>query len=185
MKLLAISGSLRRDSLNTRLLRAAAEMAAPGVEVELLDPAAVKALPLYDADDDLAAPSVQVRRVRDAIRRADAILVSTPEYNGTMPGGLKNVIDWASRPRAGAALARKPAAVIGASPGRFGAGWAPADARTSLGVAGADVLEDELPVGQADEAFDDDGMPLDLELRDRLSQIMGELAAAVGGRVAA
>src|SRR5438045_5408730 len=117
MKVLAISGSLRRDSLNTRLLRAAAELAPSGVEVELLDPSVLKELPLYDADDDGVTPPVAARRLRGSIRLADAILVATPAYNGTIPGGLKNAIDWAPRPYGTAALTHKPAAVIGASPG--------------------------------------------------------------------
>ncbi|TML08380.1 MAG: NAD(P)H-dependent oxidoreductase [Actinobacteria bacterium] len=115
MKVLAISGSLRRDSLNTRLLRAAAELAPSGVEVELLDPSVVKELPIYDPDDDGVAPPVAARRLRGAIRLADAILIATPEYNGSIPGGLKNAIDWASRPYGENALKHKPTAVVGAS----------------------------------------------------------------------
>jgi chromate reductase, NAD(P)H dehydrogenase (quinone) len=175
MKVLAISGSLRRDSLNARLLRAAAELAAPGVEVELLDPSVIKELPIYDADDDTATPPVAVRRLRGAIRMADALLISTPEYNGTMPGGLKNAIDWASRPRESAALAHKPAAVIGATTGLFGAVWSQADARKSLSIAGAEVLEDEFPLGQADLAFGEDGRLLEPELNERLAEILSSL----------
>ena len=185
MKVLAISGSLRQDSLNTRLLRAAAELAPSGVEVELLDPSVIKELPLYDADDDGTTPPVAVRRLRGAIRLADAVLVATPEYNGTIPGGLKNAIDWASRPHAEAALAGKPAAVVGATTGLFGAVWAQADTRKALGVAGAKVLEDEFPLGQADEAFRADGLLDEPELNERLAEIVealtdhtAELAAA-------
>ena len=175
MKVLAISGSLRRDSLNTRLLRAAAELAPSGVEVELLDPSVIKELPIYDADDDTAIPPVAARRLRGAIRMADALLIATPEYNGTMPGGLKNAIDWASRPRESAALAHKPAAVIGATTGLFGAVWSQADARKALSIAGAEVLEDEFPLGQADEAFAEDGRLLEPELNERLTEILGSL----------
>jgi chromate reductase, NAD(P)H dehydrogenase (quinone) len=175
MKVLAISGSLRRDSLNTRLLRAAAELAPSGVEVELLDPGVLKDLPLYDADDDVVTPPVAVRRLRGAIRQADALLISTPEYNGTIPGGLKNAIDWASRPAGNGALKGKPAAVVGATTGVFGAVWAQADARKSLGVAGAKVLEDEFPLGQADEAFRADGLLDEPELNERLAEIVAAL----------
>jgi chromate reductase len=185
MKVLAISGSLRQDSLNTRLLRAAAELAPSGVEVELLDPSVIKELPLYDADDDGVTPPAAVRRLRGAIRLADAVLVATPEYNGTIPGGLKNAIDWASRPRGEAALAGKPAAVLGATTGLFGAVWAQADTRKALGIAGAKVLEDEFPLGQADEAFRADGLLDEPELNERLAEIVealtdhtAELAAA-------
>ena len=176
MKVLAISGSLRRDSLNTRLLRAAAELAPSGVEVELLDPSVLKELPIYDQDDDGVNPPVAARRLRGAIRLADAILIATPEYNGTIPGGLKNAIDWASRPFSEAALTHKPAAVLGASTGLFGAVWAQAETRKSLSIAGAEVLEDEFPLGQADIAFGDDGLLLEPELNERLAEIVGRLA---------
>jgi len=176
MKVLAISGSLRRDSLNTRLLRAAAELAPSGVEVELLDPSVVKELPIYDPDDDGVAPPVAARRLRGAIRLADAILIATPEYNGSIPGGLKNAIDWASRPYGENALKHKPTAVVGASTGLFGAVWAQAETRKSLSIAGAEVLEDEFPLGQADEAFGEDGRLIEPELNERLSEIVGRLA---------
>jgi chromate reductase, NAD(P)H dehydrogenase (quinone) len=176
MKVLAISGSLRRDSLNTRLLRAAAELAPLGVEVELLDPAVIKELPLYDADDDGTIPPIAARRLRGSIRLADALLIATPEYNGTIPGGLKNAIDWASRPRTDAALSHKPVAVVGASTGLFGAVWAQAETRKSLGIAGAKVLEDEFPLGEADLAFGEDGLLIEPELNERLTEIVGALA---------
>ena len=176
MKVLAISGSLRQDSLNTRLLRAAADLAPSGVEVELLDPSVIKELPIYDQDDDGPIPPVAARRLRGSIRLADAILIATPEYNGTIPGGLKNAIDWASRPYSESALSHKPAAVLGATTGLFGAVWAQADTRKALSIAGAEVLEDEFPLGQADEAFGDDGLLLESELNERLAEIVGRLA---------
>jgi chromate reductase len=185
MRLLAISGSLRRDSLNTRLLRAAAELAPPGVEVELLDPSVIKELPIYDQDDDGTIPPVAARRLRGSIRMADALLIATPEYNGTIPGGLKNVIDWASRPYGEAALKHKPVAVIGASTGLFGAVWAQAETRKSLSIAGAEVLEDEFPLGQADEAFGEDGLLLEPELNERLTEILGVLTEQQLERAAA
>jgi chromate reductase len=176
MKVLAISGSLRRDSLNTRLLRAAAELAPSGVDVELLDPSVIKELPIYDQDDDVVTPPVAARRLRGSIRLADALLIATPEYNGTIPGGLKNAIDWASRPFGEAALKHKPVAVVGASTGLFGAVWAQAETRKSLSIAGAAVLEDEFPLGQADQAFGEDGLLLEPELNERLGEILTELA---------
>jgi chromate reductase, NAD(P)H dehydrogenase (quinone) len=176
MKILAISGSLRRDSLNARLLRAAAELAPSGVQLELLDPSVLKELPLYDPDDDGVTPPVAARRLRGSIRLADALLIATPEYNGTIPGGLKNAIDWASRPYGEGALTHKPTAVIGASTGLFGAVWAQADARKSLSIAGAEVLEDEFPLGSADEAFGEDGRLLEPELGERLAEIVDRLA---------
>jgi chromate reductase len=120
VRVLAVSGSLRADSYNTRLLEAAAAAAPAGVEVELLDPALITDLPLYDQDlEDEGAPA-SVDLLREAWAGADAILFATPEYNGSVPGGLKNAIDWASRPWGQNSFARKPSAVIGASPGAIG-----------------------------------------------------------------
>ena len=152
MKVLAISGSLRTGSHNERLLRAVAEVLPSGVELETWD--RVGELTPYDPDaDDAGVIPAAATDLREALRGADALLVATPEYNGTIPGGLKTAIDWASRPREDAALKGLPAAVIGATTGLFGAVWAQADTRKALGIAGARVLERELPVGQADKAF--------------------------------
>lgn len=155
MKVLAISGSLRTGSHNERLLRAAAEVLPPGVE--LVTWTRLGELPPYDPDlDDAGVLPDAAADLRAAIADADALLISTPEYNGTIPGGLKTAIDWASRPRENAALKDKPAGVIGATTGIFGAVWAQADVRKALGIAGAKVLERDLPVGQADQAFAQD-----------------------------
>ena len=155
MRVLAVSGSLRADSYNTRLLEAAVAAAPAGVEVELLDPALVADLPLYDQDlEDEGAPA-SVDLLREAWAGADAILFATPEYNGSVPGGLKNAIDWASRPKFDAALTNKTVSVIGASTGQFGAMWAQQDLRKILGIAGARVVGDGLPVARAHEGFPD------------------------------
>jgi chromate reductase len=153
MQVLAVSGSLRADSYNTRLLEAAAAAAPAGVEVELLDPALITDLPLYDQDlEDEGAPA-SVDLLREAWAGADAILFATPEYNGSVPGGLKNAIDWASRPKFDAALTNKTVSVIGASTGQFGAMWAQQDLRKILGIAGARVVGEGLPVARAHEGF--------------------------------
>jgi chromate reductase, NAD(P)H dehydrogenase (quinone) len=173
VRVLAVSGSLRRDSYNTRLLRAAAEVAPEGIEVVLWD--GVRDLPLYDEDleqDDLPGA---VGRLRDDWGEADAILFATPEYNGSVPGPLKNAVDWASRPRGRAPLRNKPVAVVGASIGRFGAMWAQSDLRRALGVAGARVVGDELPVPGTHERFDAHGALRDAELRDRLRLLLETL----------
>jgi chromate reductase len=155
VRVLAVSGSLRADSYNTRLLEAAVAAAPAGVEVELLDPALVADLPLYDQDlEDEGAPA-SVDLLREAWAGADAILFATPEYNGSVPGGLKNAIDWASRPKFDAALTNKTVGVIGASTGQFGAMWAQQDLRKILGIAGARVVGDGLPVARAHEGFPD------------------------------
>src|SRR5436190_15093798 len=164
MKLLAISGSLRRDSHNTTLLRAAAELLPPSVELEVFE--GLKAVPPYDEDDDKGLGPAGARRLRNAIDSADAILIATPEYNSSIPGQLKNALDWASRPKGKNALWGKPTAVVGASTGMFGAVWSQAETRKVLGASGARVIEKDLPVGHADDAFAE-GRLADVELRER------------------
>ena len=151
MKILAVSGSLRHDSYNTALLREAARLAPADVEVELWE--GIGDLPVYDQDLDDGDVSESVRRLRDAWGSADAILFATPEYNGSVPGGLKNAVDWASRPKGEAALLNRTVAVVGASTGQFGALWAQQDLRRILGIAGARVVGDELPVSRAQDGF--------------------------------
>jgi chromate reductase, NAD(P)H dehydrogenase (quinone) len=184
MRILAVSGSLREGSHNTALLRAAIEAAPEGVEIELWD--GIADLPVYDQDLDLSPVPEPVSRLREDWAAADAILFATPEFNGSVPGGLKNAIDWASRPRLEAALTNKTVAVVGASSGQFGAMWAQADLRKILGVAGARVVGDELPVTHAQEKFDRDGRLLDAELFERLRLVVERLALeAEPARVAA
>jgi chromate reductase, NAD(P)H dehydrogenase (quinone) len=176
MKVLAISGSLRRDSHNTALLRAAAELVPPPVELEIFD--GLKAVEPYDDDDDdRGAGPAGARRLREAIEAADAVLIATPEYNSSVPGQLKNAIDWASRPLRNNALWGKPVAVVGASTGMFGAIWAQAEVRKTAAASGARVIETELPIGHADEAFTDKGRLADPESRDRYAEILDELIA--------
>jgi chromate reductase len=176
MRILAISGSLRRDSYNTALLREAAELAPAGVELELYE--GLELLPPYNEDVDGHRPPAEGARLREAIQAADGLLIATPEYNGSIPGQLKNAVDWASRPARSGAIWGKPVAVVGATTGSYGAVWAQADLRRSLGIAGARVLEVELPVAKAHERFDDQGRLEDDELRERLAEIVRELAAA-------
>lgn len=175
MRILAVSGSLRTDSHNTSLLRAAIDEAPEGVEVELWE--GLGELPVYDQDLDADDPPEAVLRLREAWGSADAILFATPEYNGSVPGGLKNAIDWASRPRLEAVLVNKNVAVIGASTGQFGAMWAQADLKRILGLTGARVIADELPVMRAHEKFDAEGRLLDGKLSERLRLVLETLAA--------
>jgi len=177
MKVLFVSGSLRADSYNTNLLRAAIDAAPEGVEVELFDSAGIGDLPIYDQDLEDGEVPASVARLREQWSAADAILFSTPEYNGSVPGGLKNAVDWASRPKFEAALTNKTVAVIGASIGQFGAMWAQADLRKILGAAGARVVGDELPVTRAHERFDAEGRLLDAELFERLHLTLETLAS--------
>jgi chromate reductase len=174
MNVLAISGSLRAASHNTALLRAAAELAPGGVEV--VPYTGLELLPPYNEDHDTDEPPFEVARLRNAIASADAVLFATPEFNGSMPGQLKHALDWASRPYGHASsLWGKPAAVVGASVTDYGAIWAQDHLRKGLGIAGARVLDRELPVAKANERFDEDGVLVDLELRDALAEIVGDL----------
>jgi chromate reductase len=175
MKVLAISGSLRRDSHNTVLARAAEELLPPSAELVIFE--GLKAVEPYDEDDDVGSGPAGARRLRDAIESADAVLIATPEYNSSVPGQLKNAIDWASRPLAENALWGKPVAVVGASTGMFGAVWSQAELRKALGASGARVIEKDLPVGHADQAFSEGGRLADVELRERYVEILDELIA--------
>jgi chromate reductase, NAD(P)H dehydrogenase (quinone) len=170
VKLLGLSGSLRQGSHNRKLLAAAAARLPSGVTLQPFDELA--AVPPYSEDDP--APHA-VLRFRAAIAGADALLIATPEYNGSIPGQLKNALDWASRPFPDNALRGKAAAVIGASTGLFGAVWAQAELRKVLRTAGAAVLDDELPVGLADTAFAADGSLVDPEQAAALGGVLDRL----------
>jgi chromate reductase len=173
MRILGISGSFRRDSHNTRLLRAAALVLPPGAELELFD--GLGDVPPYCEDADTEPAPEAVAYLRDRIAAADALLIATPEYNASIPGVLKNAIDWASRPFPDNVLRGKPVAVMGASTGLFGAVWSQAELRKVLRHAGAEVLDTELPVGLADQAFTPAGELADPELRLRLADLLEAL----------
>jgi chromate reductase, NAD(P)H dehydrogenase (quinone) len=184
MRVLGISGSLRRDSYNTKLLRAAGEIVEEqGAEFEVFD--GLKAIPPYDEDDDVGNGPAAVARLREAIAGADALLFATPEYNSSIPGVLKNAIDWASRPPATTPLRNKPVVVIGASTGMFGAVWAQAELRKVLAATGARVTEVELALGHAHEHLDLAGHLADPTqeeaLRDSVRVLIGELENAEVG----
>lgn len=176
MRVLGISGSLRRASHNTRLLRAAALQLPPGARLELFEQLA--AVEPYCEDDDGDATPAGAAALRSAIAQADAVLIATPEYNSSLPGQLKNALDWASRPYATNVLRGKPVTVIGASTGIFGAVWAQAEVRKAIEASGGLVLGDELPVGRADDAFAPDGSLADPRLRDLLASAVATLVDA-------
>ena len=180
MKVLAISGSLRSDSHNTKLLRAAADLFPRDVEVEIW--AGLKDIPPYDEDDEAHPRPDGVARLNAAIADADAVLFATPEYNTSIPGQLKNAIDWVSRPVATNVLRNKPVAVVGASTGAFGAVWAQAELRKVLAALGARVLDVELPVPHAHTRFEE-GELTDDEIRTNLAEAVEALAAEIRGRV--
>lgn len=178
MRLLGVVGSLRPDSYNRRLLEAAERLLPPGAELVAFE--ALKAVEPFDETDErqdgggMPGADAFIAAVRDA----DGVLFVTPEYNGSIPGVLKNAVDWASRPTpASSPLASKPVAVVGASTGMFGAVWAQAELRKALGLAGARVLEDELAVPNADQAFKGDGALVSGGTRNRLREILERLVA--------
>jgi chromate reductase len=182
MQILGIAGSLRQGSYNRTLLWAAAGALPPGAA--LVEWEGLRGLPAFDEDQEDAAPE-SVEAFRAAVAAADALLVVTPEYNASVPGALKNAIDWASRPFPDNVLRDKPSLVIGASTGLFGAVWAQAEVRKALKFSGAHVLESELPVGMADSAFTEDGELADPELGARLADVVGDLVREVRAPVEA
>jgi chromate reductase len=171
--ILALAGSLREGSLNRQLLDAAIEIAPPGVEIEIAD---IGALPHYDDDLD----SVAVEHFKDQIAGADALLFVSPEFNWSIPGVLKNAIDWASRPGGNSPLAGKPAAIMGVSPGPAGTGRMQMHLRDVLLSTRTHVLMNSLQVPNGRERFDADGNLADPTLVDSVRGLLRELAVAVG-----
>ena len=180
MKILGISGSLRRGSHNTSLLGAAAGLLPDEVEFELWE--GLKEVPPYDEDDDTEEAPDAVAALREAIAGADAVLFATPEYNSSVPGQLKNAIDWVSRPLATSPFRNKPVAVVGASTGAFGAVWSQAELRKVLAATGARVVEGEVAVGHAPTRFDEDGRLADENLLEQLEEVVTVLVAAAAAR---
>jgi chromate reductase, NAD(P)H dehydrogenase (quinone) len=185
MKVLGVSGSLRRDSYNSALLVEAAELLPAGAELERYED--LKEIPPFDEDDELEPGPAGVARFRAALAGSDAVLFATPEYNSSIPGVLKNALDWASRPIATNVLRNKPVAVIGASTGAFGTVFAQEDLRRVLAAIGARVLGDVLPVPHAARRLEADGHLLDPQLAERVEDTFAALldAAAKHSLIAA
>jgi chromate reductase, NAD(P)H dehydrogenase (quinone) len=180
MKILGISGSLRRGSYNTSLLGVAAGLLPADVEFELWG--GLKEVPPYDEDDDTEEAPAAAAALREAIAGADAVLFATPEYNSSVPGQLKNAIDWVSRPLATNPLRNKPVAVVGASTGAFGAVWSQGELRKVLAATGARVVEGEVAVGHAPTRFDEDGRLVDENLLEQLEEVVAVLVAEAASR---
>ncbi len=179
MHILALSGSLRAGSHNKLLLRAAEELLPASDSLQLWE--GLRDVPPYDEDDDVEPSPPAVAALRAAIGSADAVLIATPEYNSSIPGALKNALDWASRPRTASVLHNKPVAVIGASTGLFGAVWDQAELRKVLAASGARVAGVEVAVGRAAEKFDGDGRLIDPQTREQLAGTLASLAGEVAG----
>jgi len=172
MRVLGIPGSLRSASYNRGLLRAARELAPEGMDVEIYD---VRDLPFYDGDVEAAGAPESVQRLRDAIREADAVLFTTPEYNRGTSGVLKNAIDWASRPARQSVLDGKPVAIMGATTGISGTANAQRQVRESLLFPGAQTLPDEVLIARAGEKFDENGDLTDTETRADVAVMLERL----------
>jgi chromate reductase len=170
----AITGSLRADSYSRALLRAAARDLPPGVLLDIWD--GLGRVPPFSEDLEPGPAPAGVAQLRRLIADADAVLIATPEYNGSIPGQLKNALDWASRPRGTAVLEGKPATALSASPSPRGAAWALADLRKVLTVIGADLTGTGLAVPQIHTQFTPDGRLADPALRDRITQLITDLA---------
>ena len=173
MRILAISGSLRDGSYNTQLLRAAEQQAPAGVVIDrYVDLAQVP--PFHGDRADRGPVPKAVRDLRKRVERADAVLIATPEYNGSIPGQLKNALDWASTPFPDNVFKGKPVAVIGASTGNYGGIWAQNELKKVLGVTGARVVGEGMAVARANEQFDTDGNLADGQA-ERLAKVLDDL----------
>jgi len=179
VRILGIAGSLRSGSYNRALIRAARELAPPGVEVVEHD---LRGLPFYDGDVEAAGDPASVTAFKDAIRSANALLIATPEYNRGVPGVLKNAIDWASRPPLGSPLADKPVAIMGASTGLGGTARAQEQLRSALEFPRAKVLSSpEVLVPEAYLRFDEQGNLVDEEARAAISTLLDALVSGASG----
>jgi NAD(P)H-dependent FMN reductase len=176
INVLVLLGSLRAASVNRQLAELAIEDAPDGVNLRLFD--RLGELPFYNEDidnDDVAEPVVALRA---AAADADAALVITPEYNGSIPGVLKNAVDWLSRPYGDSALKNKPMAVVGASLGQYGGVWAHDETRKTFGIAGPRVIED-LKLSVPMTTFDGKHPRENAEVAENLRDVVGKLAAEV------
>ncbi|MET0378736.1 MAG: NADPH-dependent FMN reductase [Spongiibacteraceae bacterium] len=175
LKVLGISGSLRKGSLNTAALRAAIELAPADMQIDIAD---IADLPLYNDDVREQGYPPSVQRLRDQVRAADAILFATPEYNYSIPGVLKNAIDWVSRPPE-QPFAGKPAAIMGASPGAVGT------ARAQYHLRQVGVFLDlhflnkpEVMIGNSGARFDAEGNLTDTATREHVQKLLVALRDA-------
>jgi len=177
MEILGIAGSVRDGSYNRQLLRLAGENLPDGVDFAVWE--GLADLPVYSEDGD--GGSLSLAGFRSAVADADAVLIATPEYNGSIPGGLKNALDWGSRPRDTAVFRGKPVAVISASPGSFGGIWAAAETKKILGLMGSRVVDAELSLPKANERL----LEPDAELLDQVRAVGELLVTEASARAAA
>ena len=182
-RIVGLAGSLRAGSVNRRLLDAVAMELPADVTLEVWD--GLEEVPPFNEDLEGGPAPAAVVELRSVITGADGVLIATPEYNGSIPGQLKNALDWASRPRRAAVLEGKPVATLSASPSRRGGAAAQADLRKVLRVIGAEIRGEEIAVPHIHEQFDQNGGLIDQALRaevhSTLAALIGPLAAAASG----
>lgn len=170
LRVCGLAGSLRAHSFNRGLLRAAAELAPPGLTIEIFD---LIEVPLYNADVEAAGDPPAVAALKEAIGAADAVLFATPEYNHGVPAVTKNAVDWASRPPASAALSGKPVAIIGASPAITGSARGQSQLRQAFEFTNSYCMpQPEILVFKAHEKFDAEGNLADAGTRQYLSRFL-------------
>jgi chromate reductase len=178
INVLGFAGSLRRESYNRALLRAAIELAPAGMVISAFD---LDEIPLYNGDVEAEGDPAGVARFKQAIREADGVLMATPEYNHGVPGVMKNAIDWASRPPRDAALSRKPVALIGASPGITGSARGQSQLRQAFEFTESYCMpQPEILVFRAHEKFDAAGRLTDERTRDNLAKFLIAFGEWVG-----
>ncbi len=173
MTILGISGSLRKGSTNTALLRALQELAPAGMTIEIVS---IDAIPLYNQDAEETFPPA-VRALKAKIAAADGLIIATPEYNRSMPGVLKNAIDWLSRPYGENSFAKKTVLVAGVSGGKIGTAVAQSHLRQVLVHLDADVIgQPELYLGPAQTLFDEAGNLTDEATKELAQKALSVLA---------
>ncbi|HYO01236.1 MAG TPA: NADPH-dependent FMN reductase [Mycobacterium sp.] len=177
VKILVLVGSLRAASVNRQLAEVAAESAPAGVSLQLFD--RLGELPFYNEDVDGEGVAESVQALRLAAAEADAALVVTPEYNGSIPGVLKNAIDWLSRPFGDGALKGKPLAVVGSALGQYGGVWAHDETRKSFGIAGPRVIED-VKLSVPAKVFDGKHPRENADVVQQVRDVVGKLVAELG-----
>ena len=175
---LGIAGSLRRGSYNRALLRAAIELAPPDLAIETFERLAE--IPLYDADLESRGEPEPVVALKAAMRAADGILIVTPEYNHSIPGVLKNAIDWASRPAATPAFGGKPIAILGATPGNGATIRAQLALRQALDTGTQIMPRPEVLIAKAGERFDEAGRLTDEQTRKHVARLLEAFVVWIG-----
>ncbi|QOV40453.1 NAD(P)H-dependent oxidoreductase [Streptomyces ferrugineus] len=185
VRILALVGSLRAGSHNRQLAEAAVKLAPEGAEVVLFE--GLADIPFYNEDVDVeGGVPAAAATLREAAAGADALLLFTPEYNGTIPAVLKNAIDWLSRPYGAGAISGKPVAVVGTAFGQYGGVWAQDEARKSVGVAGGKVLEDiKLSIPGSVTRFAETHPADDAEVAAQLTEVIARVHGHAGEAVAA